>query len=63
MKISRFLLPLLFPAAAALAVDPVPDFLLPEVNTLSKRYRATTLPVSVRDYRHQITAWYFGAET
>ena len=54
---------ILFAALPARAVDPMPDFSLPEVNTLSTRYRATTAPVSPRNYQHQVTGWYFGHET
>lgn len=38
--------------------DPVPDFSLADVNPNSIRYQAE---VSPRDYRLQVSAYYFGA--
>jgi hypothetical protein len=52
-----------FTARPACAADPLADFSLNEVNTLSNRYRVTTTPVSPRNYQHQVTAWYYGHET
>ncbi len=43
---------------AAAQSDPMPDFQLEDQNPNSPRYRTT---VSPRDYRLQITAYYFGA--
>lgn len=40
--------------------NPVPDFQLIDVNATSPRSGAV---VSPRDYRHQVTAYYFGAAT
>ena len=62
MKPLRLLLPLLTSPLAVPAQSPMPDFSLPDVNSASLRRRVTALPVSPRDYLHQVTAWYFGRE-
>jgi hypothetical protein len=63
MKYLHLLIAISASAAGGLEGAPVPDFSLPEVNTLSTRYRATTAPVSPGNYLHQVTGWYFGHET
>ena len=62
MNVSR-LFPV-FMAAAALPAggQQMSDFHKPDVNTTSLRRRATAAEVSPRDYLHQVSAWYFGAE-
>lgn len=40
----------------------MPDFHLPDVNPGSTRNAVTAVPVSPRDYLHQVTAWYFAHE-
>ena len=60
MKTLHLLLLLL--AAPLAAQSPMPDFSLPDVNSASLRRRVTALPVSPRNYLHQVTAWYFGHE-
>jgi len=57
------ILPLVFALALFPAIspaDPVPDFELVDMNATSPRSGET---VSPRDYRHQVTAYYFGAAT
>jgi len=51
---------LLFAAAATttLSAQTVPDFQLPDVNPNSPRYDTA---VSPRDYRLQVSGYYFGA--
>ena len=44
-------------AFSLLATEPVPDFLLEDKNESSPRFGKM---VSPRDYRHQVTAYYFG---
>jgi len=44
--------------ASTLAVDPVGDFSLPDVNDTSPR---SAQEISPRDYMHQVTAYYFGS--
>jgi hypothetical protein len=44
--------------ASLMAVDPVGDFSLPDVNDTSPR---SAQEVSPRDYLHQVTAYYFGS--
>ena len=46
----------------AAAQTPAADFSLPDENSTSLRRRVTSLPVSPRNYLHQVTAWYFGHE-
>ncbi len=46
--------------SAATARAEVTDFALEDQNTTSPRRGEL---VSPRDYRHQVTAWYFGAAT
>jgi hypothetical protein len=43
---------------ATLCAQPVPDFRLPDVNPTSPRFGAA---VSPRDYRLQVSGYYFGA--
>lgn len=43
-----------------IAVEPIADFSLPDVNPTSPRFEQM---VSPRDYLHQVTAYYFGAST
>jgi len=50
----------LFIAAPALPADPVPDFMLEDQNPSSPRFGDQ---VSPRDYRHQVSAYYFGSAT
>jgi|SoiMethySBSTD1v2_1073268.scaffolds.fasta_scaffold1024407_1 hypothetical protein len=45
-------------AAATLSAQTVPDFQLPDVNPNSPRYDTA---VSPRDYRLQVSGYYFGA--
>lgn len=44
-------------SAQGLQAEPVADFALADTNTTSPRYGQL---VSPRDYRHQVTAYYFG---
>lgn len=46
--------------SAATVRAEVPDFALEDENPTSPRRGEV---VSPRDYRHQVTAWYFGAAT
>ena len=45
---------------SAVAVEPVPDFSLTDVNESSPRLGQM---VSPRNYLHQVTAYYFGSST
>jgi hypothetical protein len=49
---------LLLAAATTLSAQTVPDFRLPDVNPNSPRFDAD---VSPRDYRLQVSGYYFGA--
>lgn len=53
----RILLMSVSSAFSLLATEPVPDFLLEDKNESSPRFGKM---VSPRDYRHQVTAYYFG---
>jgi len=44
--------------ASVVKAQPLPDFRLPDVNPTSPRYEAA---VSPRDYRLQVSGYYFGA--
>lgn len=59
MKIFR-LIPVVAFLSGTLLVAQVPDFNLSDVNASSPRFGAT---VSPRDYRHQVSAYYFGSAT
>ena len=58
MKASASLLALVFAPSIAIAT-PQPDFTLPDVNPNSIRSGEM---ISPRDYRQQITVYYFGRE-
>ena len=47
-------------AVSAFAADPVPNFLLPDVNVRSTR---SAQPVSPRDYLFQVAGFYFATGT
>ncbi|MFT4547506.1 MAG: hypothetical protein ACI8XO_004617 [Verrucomicrobiales bacterium] len=47
----------LFAGLAELRAEPVADFAIEDINTTSPRYEQT---VSPRDYRHQVSGYYFG---
>lgn len=49
-------------AAAAAEPPPVADFLLPDVNPDSDRLKATSAPLSPRNYLNQVSAFYFAHE-
>lgn len=60
--VPAILLSLLLLCKMAVAQTPLPGWSLDDVNITSARRRATAAPVTPADYRHVISAWYFGRE-
>ncbi|MBP34838.1 MAG: hypothetical protein CMP31_04215 [Roseibacillus sp.] len=50
----------LWVTASVLPAEPIPDFSLVDQNPSSPRFGNS---VSPRDYRHQVSAYYFGSAT